>query len=551
MLTIHNMWTGDDAPQMYLWLEFKSDKSSGVLLDGVAPATETYIEMTSDTATLTWDTVNAGNLSFVTFKDNKVVTDDDGNDVKWSINDDATLAGFIEFTQIADDTGTIGTIWADLSNVDGVGLLCGLSGLPESEGATAGFKDMQTTFVGDLEAKFPTLPDSAKPTVEIAGTTYTKVIAPGKSGGDSEPWADIIGMYYDKIIGVDRDITLTIPNADNGNWTGKQYGAGTTITGQGLDDVPMAVHISSTFSSDKSDPTIPTYTYDVYIAKSVWTSATISKADGSHAVYVRTDNPALPEFQPVPNKPDGSPPDDPHQWGTMWSGQYGYDSMGINPVLSTSSTQPYPIPAIAFAISRICAVIQSGYINDANSDPIVYPDDTSGTQYGGNLYNDWILANSNSYGQPYSDGQAQVLYHPPSAFELFILAPDAADTGSYFVPGGGGTPSSGAVYQLTIGGGADAAVDTLTFGELVITGDNGAFMIPGDVMNPDDWVDGALGFTAGGTVTWKFKLQSDPADYTSAPVPADTVQPSTGLVWQATGNTSVPWNLVSGVLTPP
>ena len=549
MLTIHNAWTGNGAPQMYLWLEYKSDGSSRVQLDGVAQKPDQYIKMTGASATLTWDTINAGNLSFVTFKDNKLPTDQNGKHVKWAVNDDVSLGGFIEFTQIIDSTtGDRGTIWADLSNVDGVGLLCGLSGLPESEGSKAGYKEDQQSFVSNLLAEFPTLPADARPSVEISGKTYQKVIAPGKSAGDQDPWDAIIGAYYKNIIGKNRNISLTIPNYDNGNWTGKQYANGQKFTGQGFDDIPMAVHITSTFSSDKTDACIHTYTYDIFIAKSKWTADTISKADGSHAVYIRTNNPDLPDFQPVSNPPK----DDPNPWGTKWTDPagktYGYDSMGINPILSKDSTQPFPIPALAFAISRICAVIQSGYINDTNNNPIVYPDATSGKKYGGNLYNDWILKNSNSYGQPYSDGQAQVLYHPPKSFNLFIFSPDATDTGDYYVKQT--TPVKPvANYQLTIGGGAAAAVDKISIGGQTITGDNGAFMIPGSVMNPDEWVPATLHFKDTSTTTWQFKLEKDPNAYKSTPLASETVKPSSNLVWQETGNADVPYNLVSPPLT--
>ncbi|MEL7114594.1 MAG: hypothetical protein AAGP08_03230 [Pseudomonadota bacterium] len=542
-LTIKNHWTGTGAPKMYLWLEYKATGSSNVKLDGADMTPEAYHEMTSDQATLTWDTINAGNLSFVTFKD------DTPTKGKWSINDATSFGGFIEFTKQASDTA----IWADLSNVDGVGLLCGLDGLPSDEGGKAGFKYDQSTFVTNLLGEFSALPAAATVAVEISGQSYKKVIAPGKSPADDpDPWNAVLGTYYQEIIGADREIDLVIPNFDNGTWTGKQYKEGKTFTGIGLDDVPMAIKISATFSPDKSTPDTK-YTYDVYVAQDKWTVDTISKADAAHAVYVRTDNPSLPAFT-----------DTSGDRGTMWENgtgtlPYGYNSMGFNPSLSADSTQPFPIQSIAFALSRIAAVIQEGYINP-DGGVIAYPSDTSHL-YGGNKYNEWILANSNSYGQPYSDGQARVLYRPKDAFTLHILAPDDATTSSYYASGGGVSPLTGPQYQITIGGGANAVFDKITIGDTDFKGANGAFMIPGGTMAGEDmWVSAVMHYTAaagGGTASWRFKLDKNPNAYgqSSPPAVSDTVQTAdpvvTGLNWTWTGNKDVPWNLATPVIKPP
>ncbi len=564
-LNIHNMWTSNNpdkpAPKMFLWLEYKENGTSkNIKLDGVEVPTEKYLELTKDNLALTWDVIEAGNLSFVVFntKDGKPPLDKHGKEQKWSINDDSSLGGFIEFTQTyKKGTTEVDVIWADLSNVDGIGLLCGLSGLPANEGGKAGYNAMQTSFTDALITKFSTLPTSAQHKITIKDKSYTKIVAPGKSPANvKDPWNTVLGPYYKNIVDKDRKITLTIPNYDNGNWTGEQFSNSNykTFPDIGINE-PVAVHISSAFSENKDDHTKPKYNYDAYIVASKWNEDTINNADATHAVYIRTNNPNLPDFGNVPhdNKKDPNP------FGTKWTGKdpdgkplYGYDSMHINLAVSTDSTQPFPISPLAFAVSRVCAVIQDGYINPDNNDPIVFPVVTTGKKYGGNLYNDWILANSNSYGQPYSDGQAQVLYHPPNSFDLYILAPDAPNTGSYYVKGGGIDPNA-AKYILAIGGGAQCTVDKISISGQDITGDNGAFQIPGELFNPDQWVQVNFHFKKPSSKQcfMKLKLKKNPNDYgTTPPTVNDSVEPSTGFSWSSTGNKDMPFNLASGPINP-
>jgi hypothetical protein len=443
-LIINNMWVETTtagkkpvpAPQMYLYLDPKEPDSTNIKLDGKPVPNKKYIKLNTNRVTLTWDIMSSGNVSFVVFDKDAIPS----NGAKWAMEDTYSLGGFIEFSQLPKDKDKI---TCDLSNVDGVGLLCGLSGLPSSEGEKAGYNSQQTDFIKSLKAKFPSLPASGAPTAIINGKPYTKIIAPGKSSG-ADPWSSIVGDYYGKIIDTDRKITLTITNPDNGNWTGTQVTPAETQTNAKANkyskigiNVPISVVLNGTFKDVTSGA--KEYEYNIYITSSAWVKENISKADGHDAVFIRTTNPKLPpivgDYGTVYKRP------------TTDTKYYGYDNMHLNPSVSINSTQPFPIQSLAYAISRLCATFQDGYINPQGT-TIVYPANTSGKKYGGNPYNDFILANSNSYGQPYSDGQAQVLYHPLKSFELYILSPTDSTTASYYVKGGGQSGGGGGSCEM-------------------------------------------------------------------------------------------------------
>lgn len=442
-LKINNLWTGPDAPKMYLWLSYKtsekpSDTSTNVTLDGIKINSDEYVELTKAVSTLSWDQIVAGNLGFGAFSDDadldKILT----KKIKYAIEDEFSFFGFIEFTHITNDA-----MYVDLSNVDGVGLLCGLSGLPtdEAKDGKAGYNSMQTTFASDLLSTFDKVKNDAIKDITIKAASYKKIVAPGKSPANiKEPWGPVINDYYDKILQKDRAIQLTIPNADNGNWRGQQLKTAKAYKDVGINEL-VAVTLSATFSVDNSNSAMTPFKYEVYIAAAKWNADVISQADAQHAVWVRTDNPNLPGFGDVPTIDD-----DPNPYGKLWSGTdadgkplYGYDSMHLNVAVSTDSSQPFPLQSLALAISRLCLIIQNGCIK-VDGGILEYPTPEGSSKEGGNQYNDWILDNSNSYGQPYADGQKRVLFRPLNSFELDILSPSDANTDSYFSPGGGFDP---------------------------------------------------------------------------------------------------------------
>ncbi|MCF7791837.1 MAG: hypothetical protein K9L78_03855 [Victivallales bacterium] len=418
-LKIYNHWSGKHTPNVYLYMNYS--EADNLKFQDKTMDNQTYYKLSPKTnafspALITWNSIDSGNLSFCTFSDNTPPSSDDTDtDPVWSMNGKDNLSGFIEFTQLITDK----KITCDLSNVDGIGLLCGLGGLPkeQTESGKAGYAKCQTNLIAgiqNLKQNNIPFPNDALIPVKINGTVYNKVIAPGKS--PSKPWKDFIGTYYDKVLGINLVLKLSV--ADNGGvkWTGNQYSSGKIIKGITKKGKPVkiAVELHSTYTLNSKK-----YNWSVYIVKDVWNRETINKADTDGGLYIRTNYP-LPSSVP----------------GFYHDGkQYGVNDRHINWKAVSGSDQPVYCKNVTALLRDLMVGFQLGKVNPEGTSYTSPSDNTPVYKYGGNLYNKFIMDNSDSYGNPYSDNAAnggQVLYNPKSSFSLHILSPNDPDTGKWY-----------------------------------------------------------------------------------------------------------------------
>ncbi len=182
-LNVHNC-TG--SPDVFLYLNTPADKVTGLnSIDGNFKA-QTYEypfkkdgKDGSGTYTIRFDTINSGNLNFGILGNDHipVIPKGENHHPLIGATSDA-YTGFIEFSYIKPAIGK-GNVYWDLSNVDQVGMLCGMQS-NDNRFTTAGYKFDGANFVSGLTSALSKKSVNTRSVEKKCGPggKYTKILGP-------------------------------------------------------------------------------------------------------------------------------------------------------------------------------------------------------------------------------------------------------------------------------------------------------------------------------------------------------------------------------------
>ena len=323
--------------------------------------------------------------------------------------------GFIEFTYLSTDTQAT---W-DLSNVDAVGMLCGLTCPEFSGGKCCGYNTTsQTEFVTNI-LKASGLDDNS-PAYKKCGPKleYGKVLSPTLA---PQAYNNVMAKYLAQLEAMGINVVLSSDPLQNYSTCGQSIGgpAAVKFTGKfqpaakvdGVDNVILKL------AGQDADKTA------IYLTTTALNGTSAFAADSDGGVYV---------YQ-------------------------GKNLVGNNVHLNWGTTcadipaPPKPVPAALktkLALQAQVSSIIRNLITAMNLGEIPYtkPGQTYDQNdpktwvpaYTGeysNLYNQYVVTHSNSYGMPYSDAaHSKVQYHSSgnSTVQLHLLGAKDPKTATYF-----------------------------------------------------------------------------------------------------------------------
>lgn len=341
------------------------------------------------------------------------------------------VGGFFELTSLKTDNKA----YLDITNVDQVGLFCGLKFGKEDK---CGYARPAIEFISGLEESC-SLDANTPAKVKITatdGNTYTKLWGPTVPKVTSE-YNKLYIEYLEALANNGTQVTITADKTDaNTDQHGTKLPAIKFTGAFGEPDyIPPGSKLKKSdvvlwFKSENWAPqNAPTY---IFYTKDAINSDTILSGNSASGMYVS------PAFE-YPN------PADQNKF-IKGKGEWAENvplnwcaTKGDNVVINTTRFQ-----SMINSVGRdVVTAINLGYMgitaakkNFEYHNESTYADTDTQAKYT-NKWNKFITYNSDSYGMAYADGtHAKVLFHPPidgdGTIDCFVLKQDDADTKSFW-----------------------------------------------------------------------------------------------------------------------
>ncbi|MFD2565768.1 hypothetical protein [Pseudotenacibaculum haliotis] len=380
--------------------------------------------------TCSFEYLNSGTFWYIITNEAGAKTIKDHPSISMGTADPNWVGGFFELTYLeGQDT------YFDVTNVDQVGLLCGVEFLDSkgSKTGTCGYGETANDMISGLISACSLATDtSAK--VSLTGTdgnTYTKLWGPTVP----EVTSQYKGTYDDYItkitengttINIQSDSTKGSPHGgtqlDAFNFTGK-FGAPDfdMPTGCPIEKSDVVVWFTSDDCTKKGDTTY------IFCTKDAINGGTIMSGNSPSGMYV------YPAFEYA----DPSDQSKIKKGGWANNVSLNWTATGVNAVADTTCFQAM----ISSVLRDLVTAMNLGYIGiseDTNDftykDNSTYASQATQDKYM-NEWNNYITSNSDSYGMAYSDGtHAKVQFHPAAdgSINCHIFGQDDADTKNYW-----------------------------------------------------------------------------------------------------------------------
>ncbi|MEK6260351.1 MAG: hypothetical protein AABP62_17165 [Planctomycetota bacterium] len=323
--------------------------------------------------------------------------------------------GFIEFTYLKTDTQAT---W-DLSNVDSVGMLCGMTCPEFSGGKCCGYNTTsQTDFVTNI-LKASSLDDKSSAYMKCGPKlAYGKVLSPTLA---PQAYHGVMARYLAQLEAKGINVVLSSDPLQNYSTCGQQIGGPGAVKFTGkfqpaakVDDVDNVILKLAGQDADKTT---------IYLTTTALNGTSAFAADSDGGVYVYQGKTLVGNNVHL-------------NWGTPCS-----DIPALpKPVPAALKTKLALQAQVSSIIRNLITAMNLGEIPYAKegqtydqNDPKTWVPAYTG-EYS-NLYNQYVVTHSNSYGMPYSDAaHSKVQYHSGgnSTVQLHLLGAKDPKTATYF-----------------------------------------------------------------------------------------------------------------------
>ena len=440
MMTI-NIYNKLENKDLYLFFDYAEENTSGVKGFGKMQYLQPWHDGTlplSSPYTCSFDWINSGTFWFMVTNAAGAETIATHSNIPMGTADKNWVGGFFELTSLEIDKQA----YFDITNVDQVGLLCGIK---FSDGKKCGYALPANDFISGLEKAC-----SLGTTVDVTRKVQLHLSSPAKitiNGTDGKPYAKLWGPTVPEVTSEYNELYIDYLSALAKNGTQVTIAADGTIndtahSGTKLPEIKFTGafgepdSIPSGSSLQKSDVVLwfksenwapqnaPTY---LFFTKDAINSITILSGNSASGMYV------FPAFEYA----------DPTNQSSIKTGGWAenvslnWSAIGANAVKNTTCFQ-----AMISSVGRdVVTALNLGYMGITEADKnFVYPKhkETYAPQETQNKYtnkwNKFITDNSDSYGMAYSDGtHAKVQFYPPidGTIDCYILKQDDADTKTF------------------------------------------------------------------------------------------------------------------------
>lgn len=430
MMTI-NFYNNLGNKDLYLFFDYADNKKTvGVegfedlqylqpWRDGKLPLSSPY--------TCRFEWIDSGTFWFMVTNEEGAKTISSHPNTAMGLEDKNWVGGFFELTSLEPAKKA----YLDITNVDQVGLLCGIK---FGKGEKCGYALPANDFISGLE-KICGLEADTPAKVEITATdgkTYTKLWGPTVSKKITSEYNKLYIDYLSALANNGTQVTITADNTLNDTAHSGTKLPAIKFTGAfgEPDSIPSGSSLQKSdvvlwFKSENWAPqNAPTY---IFFTKDAINSDTILSGNSASGMYV------FPAFEyPNPTKQD-----DIKKGGWAENVSLNWCATEGDVIKNTTRFQ-----AMISSVGRdVITALNLGYMGiDEAKKNFVYPDNketyapqATQDKYS-NKWNKFITDNSDSYGMAYSDGaHAKVQFFPPidGTIDCYILKQDDADTKTF------------------------------------------------------------------------------------------------------------------------
>lgn len=514
-INIHNE-TGDSRAFLYLNTPAGSVKGlSGSDQDFNAQIYKQPFLNGNNEYQISFDSIDSGNLNFGLLGPESEASDAFRNNKSISTTSDA-YTGFIEFSYLPPGNGDKGKVYWDLSNVDQLGMLCGLKSNDPGL-IKAGYNKDGNSFTKALLDKLAEEEVDVKSIAVNCGPDlkYIKLLGPTIR---PEAYSEMYNRYLDNLTAGEVNVTLwsdALPVAGSSyrSWKDNDWQS-SEFTGHF--SPPADVNVGDVLIKDVIlQLTNDLYNTRIYLTKSALSGKSIVSGDSDGGMYVTCNDEII-------NDSSVSPALNSANVHLNWVGNSPAETYRFQAWVDSVTRELL----VALNCGRI-AVTPGAYYSQKDEYTWVPEKD----RVYENPYNQYIVANSNSYGMSYSDGaggKVQYLTGPDVVVDLYLLGPDNQDTSKYY---DSSDQSYNGPTQYEVAFGFGSTVDKVEIdGKTVIQDSNSSliYWIPNDISR-GKWIDMTVYKTDKTMLTCKLYF------------PDDAQQPS---IKDAQGITGAVWNEV-------
>jgi len=447
--------TGD---KVYLYLDNHSVTNlSNDLIDK-----KFYGVSTSDKPfTFSMSAIDSGNLLFVIPDETSTIHT--GTTTK-PTSTGKSIDGFIEFSYIPGPGAM--TYW-DVSNVDNLGLLCGiqLTDLSRDNNIQKfGYNKPQTDFLSELLTATNLTTSSSAYTQTVSRDTPPKIyyslkgptICPDAYESFYTPYLTNLENARTPVTFTTDDLsanTVFIPDSHKTKWVATEFtghfSPPTNMTGPDGELIKNVVlHLSAQVKSAATGEEKPV---DIYITNSALNAKNILKGNSGGGVWVYADK----SICDTPVNPNVS---------LNWVG------------VDAAHTTLFQAWLVSVQSRGLICALNCGEISDTgkpynNMDPSTWSSECQ--KLYNNPYNNYIVNNSDSYGMAYSDAahsKVQFLTTDDVVADLYIFSPTDPATAAYYTK-----PVPMTKYQLEVTSGTGCSLGTVSYNGWKATDTNGAY----------------------------------------------------------------------------
>jgi len=440
-----NIYNKTGNKDLYLFLDYDSSGTTGMTVDNM-----TYIQpwkgddlntlALSDPFPLSFDYLNSGTFWYIVANETGADTIKNNPHTAMGTADPNWVGGFFELSLIAPTeaqkkSGNVPIPFLDVTNVDQVGLFCGMTFSEvgaKTQGKCGYGKTADDMISGLITACNLGSDTTAK--VSITGTdgkTYEKLWGPTVPG-IQEQYNKIYAEYISEInsngtiLNIDSDSTIGSPHAgtqlEKFTFSGKFAQPDFDLpTGCPIEKSQIVAYFKGTENGKKPADASETY---IFLTAEGLNANTIASGNSSGGMYV------YPAFEYA----------DPKDQSKIIKGGWASD-VSLNWTADTFAQTTCFQAAISSVIRNLIVSMNKGFIgvspkkaNFTYDDSATYASEATQQKYQ-NEWNNYITNNSDSYGMAYSDGaKAKVLFNPTpdGTIECYIFGQSDKETVNYW-----------------------------------------------------------------------------------------------------------------------
>ncbi|MFA0964470.1 hypothetical protein AB9P05_21870 [Roseivirga sp. BDSF3-8] len=372
-----------------------------------------------------FDYLNSGTFWYIITNDEGAATISKYPNTAMGSEDPNWVGGFFELSLLASNP----EIYMDVTNVDQVGLFCGIG---FADGSTCGYGKTANDMISGIITACG-LGEDTKAKKTLTGSdnkTYAKLWGPTLPAV-SALYANVYDGYISAITANDTNLTINSDSTEGSNHAGTQlpslkftgkFGAPETMpAGSPVSKEDVVLHMTSETCKAIGEPV------QIYFTKEGINGGTIMSGSSAGGMYV------YPAFE----YPDPKDQSKILKGGWASDVSLNWTATGTNAVQNTTCFQ-----AMVSSVGRdIVTAMNMGYIgvtaakeNFVYGNSATYATEANQEKYI-NKWNRYITSHSDSYGMAYSDAAHQkVQFHPAvgSTITCYIFGQDDPETTSYW-----------------------------------------------------------------------------------------------------------------------